>query len=60
MGVLAGSGPECELWRGLCGVSSLPYTALAGVDIAAAAAGSKLALEQESTSVSSDGPMGVG
>lgn len=57
-GVQAGSRPVCELWRGLCGVSSLPYTASAGVDIAAA--GSKLALAQESTSVSSDGPMRVG
>lgn len=57
-GVLAGTIPVCELWRGLYGVSSLPYTALAGVDVAAA--GTKLALAQESTSVSSNGPMGVG
>lgn len=56
--VQAGSNPVCKLWSGLCEVSSLPYTALAGVDIAAA--GSKLALAQESTSVSSNGPMRVG
>ncbi len=58
MGVLAGSDPVCELWRGLCGASSLPYTALAGMDIAAA--GSKLALARESTSVSSNGANGSG
>lgn len=39
-------------------MSSLPYTAMAGMDIAAT--GSKLALAHESTSVSSNGPMGVG
>lgn len=48
----------CKLWRGQCGVGSLPYTASAGFDIAAA--GVKLALAQDSTSVSSDGPMRVG
>lgn len=39
-------------------MSSLPYTALSGVEIATA--GSKLASAQASTSVSSNGPMGVG
>lgn len=57
-GVQAGSSPVCEPWRALCGMSSLPYTALSGVEIAAA--GSKLASAQASTSVSSNGPMGVG
>lgn len=57
-GLQGGSSPVCELWRGLCGVSSLPFTAMAGMDIAAT--GIKLALAHESTSVSSNGPMGVG
>lgn len=57
-GLQAGSRPVCELWRGLCGASSLPDTAMAGMSIAAT--GSKLTLVQESTSVSSNGPMGVG
>lgn len=53
----AGSTPVCEQWTGLCGVSYLPCTALAGMNIAAT--GSNLASAEESKSVSSNGPMGV-
>lgn len=56
--LLAGRVNSCvRAMDGLCGVSSLPCTAFAGMNIAATE--SNLASAEESTSVSSNGPMGV-